>query len=159
MDFFVGLLLKNWKLVLLGTALSAALLAVKTLIHQRDTVRAELAEIQRVATEAKEQAEKNLETIQRAVPVMVAQVKQYAERNYCDRYPDRCVHPKCSPVSVGLRLPNSGGQVASPTIAYEPAGERLAPDAEFIEACARDAGRLQLWQQLCRLDTQLCEVK
>jgi hypothetical protein len=158
MDFFVSLLLKNWKLVLLGTVISClvGLLALQT--TRLDSAKAELAEIQRVANEAQTQTEANLETIQRAVPIMVEQAQTNAVRNYMDRHRSNKPDHVVCPVATGLRIPGGSGQVASATVTYEPTGELVAPDPEFIRACARDAGRLQLWQQLCTLNTQLCEV-
>jgi hypothetical protein len=158
MDFFVSLLLKNWRLVLLGTVI-ASLAAFSWLQTSRlKSALEELSLIEVTANAAQAQTEANLETIQRAVPIMVEQAQTNAVRNYMDRHRSNKPDHVVCPVATGLRIPGGSGQVASATVTYEPTGELVAPDPEFIRACARDAGRLQLWQQLCTLNTQLCEV-
>ena len=81
-------------------------------------------------------------------------VRNYIARRGADRrpVPDR-------PASNGVRP--QGGDSAAPSASEpaNPSGECVAPDPEFIQACARDAGRLQLWIELCKMNPLTCEAR
>jgi hypothetical protein len=159
MDFFVSLLLKNWKLVLLGTVLSAGLLGVTILIHQRDSARAELAETQRVAKEAQTQTEASYEILVTKIPVMVAQAEAGAVRNYCARHPTRCRPANPNPVPERVR-PDSGGAFESTCGTYETSTNPIftRPDEDLIRECAATTALYNAWRELCILNDKLCEV-
>jgi hypothetical protein len=162
MDFFVSLLLKNWKLVLLGTVISClvGLLALQT--TRLDSAKAELSEIQRVANEAQTQTEANLETIRNAIPVMVSQAQAGAVRNYCARHPDRCRPAVANPVPERVR-PDSGSEATSSsgvdeTCTYPIFARPTDELKDLIRECAATTALYNAWRELCTLNTQLCEV-
>jgi hypothetical protein len=158
MTFFVSLLMRNWMLVCVATAtLSLATfswLQTSRLKSAQET----LAEIQRVATEAQTQTEANLETIRQAVPLMVDAASKNAVSNYRKRYSNLPATGCVPAVPSGVRP--EGGDSAPPSAGgpANPSGECVAPDPEFIKACARDAGRLMLWIELCKLNPLTCQV-
>ena len=158
MTFFVNLLMSEWKSCLIGTVIALLAGSLWFQTNRLDAAKKELAEIQRVANEAQQQTEANLETIRSKIPVMVEQAQSNAISNYRKRYSNLPATGCVPAVPSGVRPEGGDGQAASATVADEPTGESLAPDPEFIKACARDAGRLMLWQDLCKLNDKLCEV-
>jgi hypothetical protein len=157
-DFLLGVLTRNWKTALIATAIASCLGLLWFQASRLDAAKKELAQIEATAKAAQQQTEANLETIRQAVPLMVDAAQTNAVRNYLARH--RATQPNnagCN-VSVGLRPEGSDGAPASTSEPAHPSGECVAPDPEFIKACARDAGRLMLWIELCKLNPLTCQV-
>jgi len=159
MTYFVELLMKNWKLVCVGILIASCLAFSWLQTSRLNSAKEQLAEIQRVSDEATQQSEANYETIRRAVPAMVEIAQENAVRNYARRYGARKPNPADCPVPAGVQHQSCDSQAPSATVADDACGEPVAPDPEFIQACARDAGRLDLWIATCRNNPLLCEVK
>jgi hypothetical protein len=157
MTFFADL--KNLIIVSAGTLIILLVGSLWWQTSRLNSAKDQLAEIQRVADEATQQSEANYETIRRAVPAMVEIAQENAVRNYARRYGARKPNPADCPVPAGVQHQSCDSQAPSATVADDACGEPVAPDPEFIQACARDAGRLDLWIATCRNNPLLCEVK
>jgi hypothetical protein len=156
---FLGAMRIWWPQLLIGTVI-ASLAAFSWLQTSRlKSAQETLAQIEATANAAQEQTNANLKRIQEAVPLMVDQAQTNAVRNYLARHRPPMPDPAGCNVSVGLRPQGGDGQAPSAPDTDDTSGERLPlMDAEFIKACARDAGRLMLWIELCKLNPLTCQV-
>jgi hypothetical protein len=160
MNFFVELLMRNWKTVLIATVIASCLGFSWLQTTRLNSAKAELAEIQRVSDEATQQTEANLETIRQAIPAMVETAQRNAVANFTARYgipSNRCV---ACPVANGMRQ-NGDGQAASAARVDATSTDAVVSGAnlEFVQQCAETTALYNAWRELCRTNTLTCEVK
>lgn len=145
-------ILTQWKLVLTVSTLCALLLmtsAWRTATAQRDLAIADLASYKQAAeaaaTAAKDQSDRAVKEIKHDYDVQKAAIKKNAWANY----QKRVGATTCGAGVSGVPMQPGGGsaETGSTEGANAPSGEQL-----FVEACARDAGRLDLWIQWATLN-------
>lgn len=165
-------ILTNWWPILIGTALACltAGLSIQTMrltIAQasleneqtaHDLTRKQFAQ---AAGAAKARAQEQARTFQQAQEkanerhqAVVEQAKAHAVKNFVARFGD----PRH--LGSGLRIMPAADSAGAGTPARDEGddaavGERVAAEG-FVDACARDAGRLDIWRQWC-IDSN-CEV-
>ena len=136
------LLKEHWQGAVL--ALVIAFAAVQSM--RLDSTKKDLAILEakvevanKVAAEYQETTEKNLDTLQQAIPVMVTQASNNAVANYKKRYGN---------IACGIR---TNGLLPSANPTDHPESSDVT-SGEFISACARDAARLNLWVEWATLN-------
>ena len=141
------LLKEHWQGAVLALVIAfAAVQSMRLKSTQKDLagLQAKVEVANKIAEEYQETTEKNLDTLQQAIPVMVTQASNNAVANYKKRYGNIA----CGVRTNGL-LPSSGTTTANPTNRPESSD---VPSGEFISACARDAARLNLWVEWATLN-------
>jgi hypothetical protein len=136
----------NWKLGLLILATACA--GIQTLRLQAATAQRDLAvqnlanykqAAETAATTAKAISDKAIKETNDAIPKLVEAAKSNAYKNYLAKY--GMGNAACG---ISTRLPTGdpvhNGEAGSTSQPDAASGEQL-----FAEACARDAGRLDLW--------------
>jgi len=147
--------LTQWKLVLTVSTLCALLLMIsawRTATAQRDLAVADLANYKRLAevaaTTAKDQSDHAIQEINRNHETLLDKTKNDALKNYLARYgsnPAACrtVQQRVQP-GDSLHHGEAGSAEGVDGVSEQ---QRL-----FVEACARDAGVIQLWQEWAALN-------
>jgi hypothetical protein len=158
MTYFVSLLMSEWKKFLIATVILSLVAFSWLQTNRLKSAQETLAQIKATAQAAQNQTEKNLETIRQAVPLMVDAASKNAVSNYRKRYSNLPATGCVLAVPGGVRPEGGDSAPASTSELAHPSGERMALDPEFIQACARDAGRLMLWIELCKLNPLTCQV-
>ena len=142
-------ILTNWKLCLIGMAI--ALLGIQTLRlnstqAERDLAIANLdtykAQAITIATQAKKDSDKAIKEANDAIPQLLEQAKTQAYKNYQARY--GVANASCRLGVVGLSMPAG---IGSPETLRTESPDGASGERLVIEACARDAGRLDLWRE------------
>jgi hypothetical protein len=159
---WMKVILGNWKLILIGMAIALATvlwMRLATVTAQRDLAENNLNEYRRLSNEAMKTEVANNDqandSIRAAIPLLVESAKTEAYKNYLAKLGRG--NAACGIRADGLRdVRTSGGShpYDGAESADGPSGERLV-----IEACARDAGRLDLWIERCKLSPKLCQVE
>ncbi len=153
----IRLIWEAWKIALLVTVIACLTLFGTVQSWRLERAQAQLSQSKQAAKDAQEQRDATIEKLRESIPVMVEQAAKNALTNFRARYGS-------GNAACGLRADSvlpafGGGQDAGPARTGEAGGEHLAVDADFIEACARDAGRLNLWIEACRANPMICEIK
>jgi hypothetical protein len=144
---WLTLILRNWKLCLLVSAIVFA--GIQTLRLRAETAKKELAiqdlanyklAAEIAATTAKTNSDAAIAEVKSEIPKLLEQAKTNAYQNYLAKYGRG--NAACGIRLDGLRPANPvhNSEAGSTGSVDEAFGERLV-----IEACARDAGRLDLW--------------
>jgi hypothetical protein len=140
-------LLTYWRLVLiasLGFALMLMTAAWQTATAQKELAESDLRNYRHLAEvaaiTAKGQSDRALKETRDAIPILLEAAKTNAYKNYLAKYGRG--NAACGIRTDGLRpaSPVHNSEAGSTSKPDETSGERLV-----IEACARDAGRLDLW--------------
>jgi hypothetical protein len=144
---FLKLILTEWKLTLLAMVIasSAALwMRLQTVTAQRDLAQSDLANYKAVAeaaaTTAKTNSDNAIKEINDAIPKLVETAKSNAYKNYLAKHGTGNSVRGSGTDCVRPADPIRDGEAGSASETNEASGEQLV-----IEACARDAGRLDLW--------------
>ena len=154
----------NWRLILAGLASLLILSLYGWGSHharRADQAVWNLSEYKRLADVAmkteKDNNERANDEIRQAIPRMVEQAEKNAYANYLARFGRGNAACGVGPRSV-LPTAGTGGTDDRAERPDAASGEQLAPEREFVEACARDAGRLNLWIKRCELSPNICKV-
>jgi len=146
---WLPMLLRNWywiAITLLTCALALSLSHGRYLSARLDTKIAEIQSMKDAAQAYQDQSETNRRVISESIPIMVEQAKNEAWKNWKARY-------GTGNAACGIRIDSlltaehSAGQADSTQGTDATSGEQLA-----IEACARDAGRLDGWIRWAELN-------
>jgi len=145
----IGWAISNWKLVLIGLLLCGWTLTYALLQSVKLELVEKTAVIDSIKREAQEQAERNKQAnkeIVDEIPRMVEQAEANAYANYLKKFGRGNAACGIRAVSVlpAGSYPAATGSAERTDAAPE---EPVAPEREFVEACAYDAGTVMLWQQ------------
>ena len=130
----------NWKLILLGTAITSTAILYGYAMSQKnraDRLEEKIAEIQRIASEYEKESTRTVKEINDAIPRMVAQAEANAYKNYLKKYGNNAA---CGIRYNSLPTDNSAGQTDRSERTDEPS------QSEFVVACATDAGIIEQWR-------------
>lgn len=166
------LILTQWRPILLATALACLTVGMSiqtmrlsatqaTLANERtahDLTRKQFAQAAALAESRAREQERTFQQAQEKAnerhQAVVEQAKAHAVKNFVARFGD----PRH--LGSGLRIMPAADSAGAGTPARDQGddaavGERVAAEG-FVDACARDAGRLDIWRQWC-IDSN-CEV-
>lgn len=143
----LAILLRNWKLAVIGALAAAVFVLTKLYVGKRDELAAFTAQVEQAARDAvaeKERIEKqhaaNLEQVRKDHEAKVPEIRAGAVANYL-------AHRRVSKPAAGSSpVPGDG-----PGIRVDDAAERqCVPDDVFIADAAEDAEKLAAWQDWCK---------
>jgi hypothetical protein len=142
MTTLIASLIANWRTLVFLLVLSfAGVQSMRLSSTQKDVVilQDKIDQAQIVADNYTHESEKNLDTLQKAIPLMVEQAQKNAVANWKKRMGNA---PVCVvPVSVLPSGSTSATDLAPSSESIDGSGQQLLAD------CAADAARLTAWQQ------------